>query len=119
MLSTIYDTSKPWRISFKWKGERSWLLNSSGKVLYAEVAKNYSKNKFIYEITKKEKEIHTSFEVTHEIAWVTAKMHDKCLVKRENASNLLVKEMNRKFVLALGTCCARNYWTYRKTYFKK
>lgn len=46
----------------------SVFLNFWGKKTYAEDAKNYSKNTSFYEIMEKGKEIHTSFEVTHEIA---------------------------------------------------
>ena len=37
------------------------------------------------EIVKKEKEIHASFAVTHQIAKVLTTVHDKCLVKMEKA----------------------------------
>ena len=41
----------------------------------------------VYEIVKKEKEIHVSFAVTSQTAKITATVH-KYLVKREKALNL-------------------------------
>lgn len=47
---------------------------------------------------KKEREICASFTDTPEAAIVPAIVCDKCLVKKENALNLWVEDMNRKCV---------------------
>lgn len=49
----------------------------------------YSKNESsIFEIVKKEKEICSSFAVTAQTAKIMAAVHDKCLVKMEQALHL-------------------------------
>ena len=52
---------------------------------------------------KKEKETCASFAVVPQTAKVTARVHDKCLVKMEKALNLWMEDVNRKCVPIDGT----------------
>ena len=68
------------------------------KKSYAEVAKIYGKNESsIREIMKKEKEIRASFAVAPRTAKVTATVRDECIVKMEEALDLWVEDMKRKW----------------------
>ena len=58
-------------------------------MLYATVAKIYSKNEpSVCEMMKKQKEMCASFAVPPQTAKVVATMQDKCSVKMEKALNL-------------------------------
>jgi hypothetical protein len=61
--------------------------------LYSEIAlSTYSKNKFISEIEKKEKEVCAGFAGVPQ----TTQVFNQCLVKMEKALNLWLEDMNRK-----------------------
>ena len=87
-------------------------LNKERKILYAEVAKIYSKNKsFIHEIVKEEKEIHASFVVTPQAAKVMVIVCDKCLVIMKKTFNMWVEDMRENVFQLMTMCCARKHWT--------